>query len=698
MMRLLHYNGFKHSAYLCLAMMISLSGFGQKLPFQGKLLENDELVNGTKSFTFNIASRGWTEEHPDISVLDGYYSVVLGEITPLPGDLFQGVDSETMTITVDGQSLGEVLLYKPVGGSSAFKDQDSQVSETIAAFEAEVTGTGVWGDQNTQYAGVFGKGNALNGGNAGVRGEAEAAAGNTGFNYGVYGLSFSSVPDATGYGVRGEVGGTYDFGVGVRGIGANTQLPTDDLINNYGGFFSANGNAFGNTGVYGRANDGNTPGALNIGVYGQATGTNPGNFAGFFEGNVNVTGDLNVQGNFDFSIESVDIFNYDNNGQIFGGINLRGDATETQVNDNIRNSLEVTRTTNGKSVGALRIRGPVDGGDGFPAGLVNLDIQDDPRDLEGMAGGIFLDASEGGAPPIPNIYMGGKAWENSNLPYFNMFGSHEDGGSWYHLGLNLQINENENEQWGTFELYRTTPGLGNALQTVRIDGQNGNLNINGGNNRSINFGTVDSGIDPVVGGTLPYFFMFGDDVGDAKIDFRIQDGGLGDYGRISINGPNDANITLFGEDGSGNFSGDVTSPNINQLSDRNLKENIQPLNKTLSKVLTLRGVSYDWKDDKYGSETEIGVIAQEVEEVFPQFVNTGKEGIKSVNYAQMVAVLIEAIKEMNGNIETLESKVAALEEDKSILEKEKADLARVWSEIDQLKKLLKVGSVSTSQQ
>jgi ribonuclease PH len=55
--------------------------------------------------------------------------------------------------------------------------------------------------------------------------------------------------------------------------------------------------------------------------------------------------------------------------------------------------------------------------------------------------------------------------------------------------------------------------------------------------------------------------------------------------------------------------------------------------------------------------TEIGVIAQEVEEVVPDVVNTNGEGIKSVKYGNLVGVLIEAIKEQQTQIDELKSKI-----------------------------------------
>ena len=53
----------------------------------------------------------------------------------------------------------------------------------------------------------------------------------------------------------------------------------------------------------------------------------------------------------------------------------------------------------------------------------------------------------------------------------------------------------------------------------------------------------------------------------------------------------------------------------------------------------------------------IGVIAQEVEEVYPEFVSEGEDGIKSVDYSKMVAVLIEAVKELTEEVNTLKSQL-----------------------------------------
>jgi len=86
---------------------------------------------------------------------------------------------------------------------------------------------------------------------------------------------------------------------------------------------------------------------------------------------------------------------------------------------------------------------------------------------------------------------------------------------------------------------------------------------------------------------------------------------------------------------------------INNSSDIRLKSNIETLNDSLNKVLSMRGVSYT-KDNKQS----IGLIAQEVINVIPEVVNTDSEYM-SVAYGNLIALLIEAIKELNDKIDNL---------------------------------------------
>ena len=98
----------------------------------------------------------------------------------------------------------------------------------------------------------------------------------------------------------------------------------------------------------------------------------------------------------------------------------------------------------------------------------------------------------------------------------------------------------------------------------------------------------------------------------------------------------------------------VTAANFNTTSDATLKTNVETLQGSLDKVKALRGVSFDWKAT---SVPDIGVIAQEVEEVLPELVNINDNGIKSVKYSNIVGVLIEAIKEQQVQIDALKEKL-----------------------------------------
>ena len=104
-------------------------------------------------------------------------------------------------------------------------------------------------------------------------------------------------------------------------------------------------------------------------------------------------------------------------------------------------------------------------------------------------------------------------------------------------------------------------------------------------------------------------------------------------------------------------NGTVSATNFNSTSDATLKTNVKTLNGSLDAVMSMRGVSFDWVES---GATEIGVIAQEVEEVVPDVVNTNGEGIKSVKYGNLVGVLIEAIKEQQTQIDELKDQVKKL--------------------------------------
>ena len=100
------------------------------------------------------------------------------------------------------------------------------------------------------------------------------------------------------------------------------------------------------------------------------------------------------------------------------------------------------------------------------------------------------------------------------------------------------------------------------------------------------------------------------------------------------------------------------------FSDRRLKTNIESTENNLEKILALNPVSYQWKEGDRKGRTEIGLIAQEVEEIIPEVVREqGRledEDItdyKTVDYEKLVSTLIGAIQEQQKEIDILKNQM-----------------------------------------
>ncbi len=130
-------------------------------------------------------------------------------------------------------------------------------------------------------------------------------------------------------------------------------------------------------------------------------------------------------------------------------------------------------------------------------------------------------------------------------------------------------------------------------------------------------------------------------IGEPTISHIVQD--IGDF---AIAGDVEANGDLW-VDGT-----------LNTPSDERLKKNIATLTNILDKLNKLRGVTYEFKDQqKYASGPQIGVIAQELQKVFPELVSQGADGYLAVNYSQLSAVILQAVKEQQKEIEQLQQQM-----------------------------------------
>ena len=120
------------------------------------------------------------------------------------------------------------------------------------------------------------------------------------------------------------------------------------------------------------------------------------------------------------------------------------------------------------------------------------------------------------------------------------------------------------------------------------------------------------------------------------------------------------NVDADDVDGNGTIN-DNDDSGGGWFSDKRLKKEITPLHNPLQKLQQIQGVTFHWRDVKRGESEEVGVIAQDVEKVYPQVVTTGKDGYKRVKYHLLVAPLIEALKELKKENEDLRQRVKKLE-------------------------------------
>jgi hypothetical protein len=95
------------------------------------------------------------------------------------------------------------------------------------------------------------------------------------------------------------------------------------------------------------------------------------------------------------------------------------------------------------------------------------------------------------------------------------------------------------------------------------------------------------------------------------------------------------------------------------------KDNIQPIQGALDKILDLRGVTFDW-DAAHGGSHGLGLIAEEVGAAFPELVTYEADGqhATSVDYSKFTAVLLEAVKELKAENDALKARIEALEKKK----------------------------------
>jgi hypothetical protein len=142
----------------------------------------------------------------------------------------------------------------------------------------------------------------------------------------------------------------------------------------------------------------------------------------------------------------------------------------------------------------------------------------------------------------------------------------------------------------------------------------------------------------------PYGLYLNVGSSSSGIPFRVDQGG--------------AQLLQVANNGDVLARGQFIANQFQITSDAKFKKDLQSIHNPLDKVIKMNGISYEWKRVEYSDMNfpqgrHYGVIAQEMEKVLPEVVNTASDGTKSVAYPEIIPVLIEAIKEQQKEIEQL---------------------------------------------
>ncbi|MBA4851787.1 tail fiber domain-containing protein [Emticicia sp. BO119] len=306
-----------------------------------------------------------------------------------------------------------------------------------------------------------------------------------------------------------------------------------------------------------------------------------------------------------------------------------------------------------------------------------------------------------------NIGLGKSSLQNNTVGYWNIaIGTNaldENVGGYTNVAIGYDAvgratSANYNTAVGTYAMRFSAGGFntalgGNALAGNGFTPSNGTLNvalgygasyanISGSNNVAVGYDALNNNTTGNSNVAIGYNAGYSE-TGSNRLYIDNSGtsspliGGNFSTDKIGINRSManlDSRSENFQVQGSAFITGNLCAASYNCVSDFRYKKNISRLQNSLTNLLTLRGVNYDWRIDEFPeqaftSQRQTGFIAQELEQVYPEMVATDVNGFKSVDYARLTPVLVEAIKELN-------EKVLALEKGNEVLKSENARLKK----------------------
>jgi FtsZ-binding cell division protein ZapB len=772
---------------------------GKKMSFQGTLYENGTPVTGARTFTFSIDlgdGESWTETQADIQVIEGLYAVTLGDVNPMPEDLFYNAVERTLTVSIGNTVLGSTSLFAPFSvkqplevyspkgmlkGELSFYEPNNSAS--LVTYGHNDTRRVILGAANEGTTGFLGLYDSLDVRRVDLR----AYNGN-----GYFGLSGETNMNIAMGGKYWEEGGLNKGYFKIQGNPESGEdgAPIHDLIFMDASYNDVMGQEHGRMETKNQLGQQMSLLDMNDEGAGRFQLKSPDDFANVLIGSNGPKAGL-LYLNDSLGRNTYRMLTYSGGSaymEMSAGIPETGETRVVYQHAGYMNPWTnmIARNDDGTAKGRVQSGWLAGGGENFGQFRVSASNN---RTLASMGG----NDEDGGSitlegPSSSNFWIGQKNWEDSNLPFMGLRGAYTEGegdGTYNPDLLQLEVTRWENgTELGQINFSATGE---NGVETVSLNyfdvnnllnpashivrGENGNevarLERRGDNFGQAVFFNDNNELRAEVG-------SFGDNSGflqlfgpnnskniqmggsDANRDFGMmrisgstenslinleiaQDGANTEYGIINIGNTQEGGFEIgsrswendgnggqntytaikstvdvsdgnggsyrpwlvsqeFHADGSGNQFGTIRvnstngaafvnindnnsgnidiSGSLNQSSDARLKKNVSTLTSGLSIVHKLRGVRYNWKDESR-PENKIGFIAQEVEAVLPELVHTRENGFKGVNYAEMTAVLVEAVKELSAEVEALKAENNNLKAEASKVEAMEDRLAKI---------------------
>jgi hypothetical protein len=144
--------------------------------------------------------------------------------------------------------------------------------------------------------------------------------------------------------------------------------------------------------------------------------------------------------------------------------------------------------------------------------------------------------------------------------------------------------------------------------------------------------------------------------------------------RLFINGSGFVGIGTNNPTQALQVAGNIIASGTITPSDIRYKKNIRPIQSPMEKLQQLNGVTYEYRKEEFpqmgfNDNEQVGLIAQEVEKVFPQLVVTDDKGFKAVDYVKLVPVLIESVKSQQREMDQLLQTIKEMKEEIKSLRK-----------------------------